>query len=77
MDKIYFYLYYFRKYLAECLYFRAIGNSRALWRFHKEVVGLLHKWLNRRSQRRSLTWAQLQRLLERLAFPKPTVGAQA
>jgi hypothetical protein len=38
------------------------------------VVGLLYKWLNRRSQRRSLTWAQLNRLLKRLAFPRPTVA---
>lgn len=56
-------------------YFRAVGNGRALWRFHKEVMGLLHKWLNRRSQRRSLTWPQLNRLLERLAFPRPSTGA--
>jgi len=66
-----------RKVRGHYNYFRAIGNSRALWRFHKAVVGLLHKWLSRRSQRRSLTWPQLHRLLERLAFPKPTVGAPA
>jgi group II intron reverse transcriptase/maturase len=63
-----------RKVRGHYNYFRAVGNSRALWRFHKEVVGLLYKWLNRRSQRRSLTWAQLNRLLERLAFPRPTVA---
>lgn len=56
-------------------YLRAVGNGRALWRFHREVMGLLHKWLNRRSQRRGLTWPQLNRLLERLAFPRPTVAA--
>ena len=56
-------------------YFRAIGNSRALWRYYTEVVKLLHKWLNRRSQRRSLTWPQLNRLLERVAFPRPAVSA--
>jgi len=63
-----------RKVRGHYNYFRAIGNGRALWRFHKAVVGLLHKWLNRRSQRRSLTWPQLNRLLQRLAFPRPTVA---
>ena len=67
-----------RKVRGHYNYFRAVGNSRALWRFHREVMGLLHKWLNRRSQRRSLTWPQLNRLLERLAFPRPTAaGATA
>ena len=63
-----------RKVRGHYNYFRAVGNSRALWRFHKAVVGLLYKWLNRRSQRRSLTWPQLTRLLERLAFPTPAAG---
>jgi len=35
---------------------------------------LPYKWLNRRSQRRSLTWPHLHRLLERFAFPRPTVA---
>ncbi len=52
-------------------YFRVVGNSRGLWTFYKEVVKLLYKWLNRRSQRRSLTWPKLKRVLERFAFPTP------
>jgi RNA-directed DNA polymerase len=63
-----------RKVRGHYNYFRAVGNSRALWVFYKDVVKLLHKWLNRRSQRHSLTWPQLTRLLERLAFPKPTAA---
>jgi RNA-directed DNA polymerase len=66
-----------RKVRGHYNYFRAVGNSRALWRFHKEVVKLLYKWLNRRSQRRSLTWPQLNRLLERLAFPRPVAAGKA
>ncbi len=64
-----------RKVRGHYNYFRAVGNSRALWLFHNEVVKLLYKWLNRRSQRRSLTWPQLTRLLERLAFPRPSAVA--
>lgn len=59
-----------RKVRGHYNYFRAVGN-RALWVFYKEVVKLLYKWLNRRSQRRSLTWEALARTLERHAFPVP------
>jgi group II intron reverse transcriptase/maturase len=62
-----------RKVRGHYNYFRVVGNSRGLWTFYKEVVKLLYKWLNRRSQRRSLTWPKLKRLLERFAFPRPTL----
>ncbi|MCP4266609.1 MAG: group II intron reverse transcriptase/maturase [Candidatus Brocadiaceae bacterium] len=58
-------------------YFRVVGNSRALWLYYKEVVKLLYKWLNRRSQRRSLTWTKLKRVLERFNLPKPFQLARA
>jgi RNA-directed DNA polymerase len=64
-----------RKVRGHYNYFRAVGNGRALWRFDKEVTRLLYKWLNRRSQRRSLTWPKLKRLLERVAFPRPPTAA--
>ena len=49
---------------------------RALLRsFHHRVVKLLHKWLNRRSQRRSLAWSSLTALLNRARFP--TEGCHA
>jgi group II intron reverse transcriptase/maturase len=54
-------------------YFGIPGNSRALWRFHQEVVGLLYKWLNRRSQRKSYTWERLQRLLDFRGLAKPRI----
>jgi RNA-directed DNA polymerase len=60
-----------RKVRGHYNYFRVVGNSRGLWTFYKEVVKLLYKWLNRRSQRRSLTWSRLNRVLERFAFPRP------
>ena len=61
-----------RKVRGHYNYFRVVGNSRGLWTFYKEVVKLLYKWLNRRSQRRSLTWPKLKGLMERFAFPRPT-----
>ena len=60
-----------RKVRGHYNYFRAVGNNRSLWVFYEEVVKLLYKWLNRRSQRRSLTWSKLNKVRERFAFPRP------
>jgi RNA-directed DNA polymerase len=61
-----------RKVRGHYNYFRAIGNLTSLWIFQREVVKLLYKWLNRRSQRKSLTWEGLNRVLEAYRFPTPT-----
>jgi RNA-directed DNA polymerase len=66
-----------RKVQGHYNYFRAIGNLASLWTFQQAVVKLLYKWLNRRSQRRSLTWAGLKRVLEVLAFPTPIASMKA
>ena len=65
-----------RKVRGHYNYFRAIGNLASLWSFHHRVVKLLHKWLNRRSQRRSLTWSSLTALLNRVRFPTPKDAMQ-
>lgn len=53
-------------------YFGAIGNFYGLYSVYKHVVELLYKWLNRRSGRKSMTWAKLKKLIEyrSLAFPE-------
>ena len=42
-------------------YYCVLGNSRMTWKYYREVSKLLFKWLNRRSQRKSYTWAQFGR----------------
>jgi group II intron reverse transcriptase/maturase len=64
-----------RKVRGHYNYFNAVGNG-GVWEFYSQVVELLYKWLNRRSQRRSLTWVQLRGLLERVAFPRPNAGSR-
>jgi group II intron reverse transcriptase/maturase len=61
-----------RKVRGHYNYFRAVGNVSSLWVFYREVVKLLYKWLNRRSQRRSLTWDGIKRVLAVYAFPTPS-----
>jgi RNA-directed DNA polymerase len=65
-----------RKVRGHYNYFRAIGNVTSLWTFYKAVTELLYKWLNRRSQRRSLTWEKLNRLLKAVMFPTPSEAMQ-
>ena len=54
-------------------YYGLIGNYRRMWLLYQEVCRALYKWLNRRSQRKSLTWPKLDRLLEYYELPKPRI----
>jgi group II intron reverse transcriptase/maturase len=57
-------------------YYGVIGNSQSLSQYNDLVRGLLYKWLNRRSQKRSYTWRALNRLLERFQIPPPRIVEQ-
>ena len=66
-----------RKVRGHYNYFRAVGNMTSLWIFYREVVKLPYKWLNRRSQRRSLTWDGIKRVLRAYVFPAPNQASKA
>lgn len=55
------------------LYYGITGNSRALANFLHQVRRTWHKWLNRRSQKKSLTWDQFKRKLEIFPLPRPRI----
>ena len=55
---------YYRYYAVTC-------NVWNVGSFQRQVARLLHKWLNRRSQKRSYTWAQFYDLLEEYPLPLP------
>lgn len=57
-------------------YYGLIGNSRRMKLLYDAACRALFKWLNRRSQRRSLTWAALNRLLKRYQVPQPRIVEQ-
>jgi group II intron reverse transcriptase/maturase len=54
-------------------YFGISGNIRSLQQFYYEVVKVSYKWINRRSQKRSMTWKQFFKYLERHPLPKPKI----
>jgi RNA-directed DNA polymerase len=53
-------------------YYGVIGNLPSLNQFFREAVRLLHKWLNRRSQRKSVTYAEF-RLMYLPALERPRI----
>jgi RNA-directed DNA polymerase len=54
-------------------YYGLIGNYRRMQCFYYVTCQTAYKWLNRRSQRRSLSWPALNRLLARFQVPRPRI----
>ena len=54
-------------------YFGVSGNYVCLQQYYREVIQMVYKWINRRSQRKSVNWEQFQRVLERTRVPKPRI----
>lgn len=52
-------------------YYGVTDNFEAIRRFKREVEKLLFKWLNRRGNRRSLTWEQFNLMRKRFPLPRP------
>jgi RNA-directed DNA polymerase len=50
-------------------YFAINDNSRRVLQFIYQVKRILFKWLNRRSQKRSLTWKEFAKVLRAAKFP--------
>src|SRR5207249_3787019 len=54
-------------------YYGLIGNYRRMQLFYDATCRTLHKWLNRRSQRTSMTWPAFRRMLARFQVPRPRI----
>jgi RNA-directed DNA polymerase len=54
-------------------YFGIPGNFEAIKRFFRETRKVWREWLNRRSQRASMPWSRMERLLERYPLPRPRI----
>ena len=54
-------------------YYGIIGNSKSLSQFHFATARAVFRWLNRRSQRRSYTWKQFNRMIKRFGVPPPRI----
>jgi hypothetical protein len=54
-------------------YYGITGNFQAIARYREQVCRVWQKWLNRRSQRVSMRWEQMQKLLKRYPLPVPRI----
>jgi RNA-directed DNA polymerase len=61
------------KYRGYWNYYGVIGNYDSLETFYYRTVGILFKWLNRRSQRLSYNWTGFKELLKQFSIPVPKI----
>ena len=54
-------------------YYGITGKFRAIARFREEASRVWQRWLNRRSQRASMRWDRMQRLLKRYPLPRARI----
>jgi len=54
-------------------YYGVTDNSPGICRFYNEAKKLLFKWLNRRSQRKSMTWEKFNLMDKRFPLPRPRI----
>jgi RNA-directed DNA polymerase len=54
-------------------YYGLIGNYRRMKSLYDETCRMLYKRLNRRSQRQSLSWRAVNRLMARFQVPRPRI----
>ncbi len=54
-------------------YFGISGNMRSLGQFYKQVISMVFKWINRRSQKKSMNWETYMIYLQRHSLPMPKI----
>lgn len=54
-------------------YYGVSGNFRGILRFKFLTIGLVFKWINRRSQKKSYNWKQFTEYLKRNPLPEPRI----
>ncbi len=59
------------------VYYGVTGNARCLYKFLHQVELAWFKWLNRRSQKRSMNWQEFTSYLKQFPLPKPKMYASA
>ena len=61
------------KLIGHYSYFGISGNYHCLKQFYHRVIKEVFKWMNRRSQRKSMTWEVFQKYLQWNPLPTPIV----
>lgn len=64
------------KLLGHYRYYGVSGNYRSIYQFYRQVVNMAFKWINRRSQKKSIDWQQYLQYLDWNPLPKPKIYYQ-
>ncbi|MBI5119329.1 group II intron reverse transcriptase/maturase [Candidatus Poribacteria bacterium] len=62
-----------RKLVGHYRYYGVSGNIEGLEQFYGKATRLAYKWMNRRSQRKSITWEKFNKILVWNPLPKPKI----
>jgi len=54
-------------------YYGVSGNSPSIKKYYSLALKLVHKWLNRRSQKKSMSWSKLYNYLSLYPLPQPRI----
>ncbi len=54
-------------------YYGVSGNMPSILKYYSMTVRLVHKWLNRRSQKKRMSWSKLKDYLSCYPLPKPGI----
>jgi len=54
-------------------YYGVTFNSKQIQKFTYEATGMVFKWLNRRSQKKSFTWEKFEKFMERHPLPRAVI----
>ncbi len=54
-------------------YYGVSGNYKWIENYYKETMCLLHKWLNRRSKKRKMSWEKFNNYLTHYPLPRPRI----
>ena len=62
-----------QKLIGHYNYFGINGNMRCLKQYYTQMIFLCFKWINRRSQKKSMNWEQFNRYLQWNPLPPPRI----
>jgi group II intron reverse transcriptase/maturase len=57
-------------------YYGISGNFESINQYYYRTIRLTHKWMNRRSQKKSFNWTNFHRYLEKYLLPRPKLMFQ-
>ena len=64
------------KLLGHYRYYGISGNYYSINQFYRQVISMVFKWINRRSQKKSMNWQQYLQYLSWNPLPKPKIYYQ-